>query len=258
MNLQVLVSTMNQTEISGLIKDMKIKSSYVVINQVTKLKTLPLKVVDKSGMFLSFYERGLSRSRNRALENSNADICVIADDDMYYTDDYQDTILSAYKQYPDADIIAFFVDNENTAETKPVLAEGRLGLLKTMKLASWQITFKKSSVQDKDICFDTNFGTGTEMYMGEENIFLFDCWKKGLSIYYVPKKIAVLREDSVSTWFEGYNEKYFIVKGEAFRRMAGSIGGIFLCLQFVIRKYNIYKNEISLLKATKLILKGSK
>lgn len=43
--------------------------------------------------------------------NSNADICIIADDDLKYESDYEEKIKNGYKKYKDAGIIAFYVDN---------------------------------------------------------------------------------------------------------------------------------------------------
>lgn len=254
-SLCVLVSTMNQSDNSILPKEMNIQGNCTVINQVTKIDDVPADVNSHSRKFLSFRERGLSRSRNRAVENSTAEICVIADDDMYYTDDYRETISRAYNKYPDADIIAFHVDNENRASQKKVMKEGRIGFIRSMKLASWQITFKKSSLSKKGILFDEKFGTGTEDYMGEENILLFDCLRNKLKIYYVPIKIATLKKDTESTWFEGYDEKYFKVCGKKFHRMSATFSYL-LAIQFALRKRSKYKNRLSSLRVLSCLFNG--
>jgi glycosyltransferase involved in cell wall biosynthesis len=115
MMLQVLVSTMNQANVDKLVSEMKIHK-YVVINQVTDGSKLPQDIINDNNRALSYRERGLSLSRNRAIANSTADICVIADDDMYYVDNYEKIILDAYHQNTDADIIAFQVSNEDGTE----------------------------------------------------------------------------------------------------------------------------------------------
>jgi hypothetical protein len=93
--------------------------------------------------------------------------------------------------------------------------------------------------------------------MGEENIFLFDCYKKGLKIYYIPIKIATLQADSLSTWFTGYDKKFFYVKGMVFFRMSYYLWPI-LVAQFAIRKYKLYKKEMNIFAAIKYMYIGSR
>ena len=167
--VQVLVATMNQMSHRELLSSMNITGSAVVINQVTdsrkKLRDLEHR---KSGViFASFFEKGLSRSRNRALAASSADICVVADDDLRYIDGYEDVIRSGYTKYPDADIIAFEVDYSNEKKNKKSLKEGRVGLLYSMKISSVRISFRRESVIDAGVQFDENFGAGTDNFMGE-------------------------------------------------------------------------------------------
>ena len=49
-----------------------------------------------------------------------------------------------------------------------------------------------------------------------------NCLKKGLKILAVPVAIAQLHDDRPSTWFQGYNEKFFLDKGVFFARLYGS------------------------------------
>lgn len=234
MKIQVLVSTMNQKHPTRLAKDMRIREG-IVINQITKSDFEPEDLRNGPISTYSYIEKGLSRSRNRAFGLAKADVCLIADDDMYYEENYEATVLKAYDKYSNADIIVFYVDNEDKKLAAKKQKEGRIGFLKSMKVVSYQISFRREIISSKNIKMDQNFGTGTENYMGEESIFLFDALKKGLKIYYVPKKIATLRKDSVSTWFEGYTAKFFMVKGKVFYSMSKPFSP-FLAIQFAVRK----------------------
>lgn len=253
MTVQVLVSTMNQSDVKKLVRSMKIKSC-VVINQVTNEMVLPKEIREQGVEAYAVEERGLSRSRNKAINKATADVCLIADDDMYYTKDYERVVLDTYAKYPDADIIAFFVDSDDERQQKDKLKEGKLNILNTMKIASCNITFRRQSVIEAGIKFDERFGTGTDNYMGEENIFLFDCHKKGMKIYYMPLKIATLKEGE-STWFKGYDKKYFTVKGAVYYRMSHWLCPI-LIIQFSIRKKHLFKN-MSSFKAIKFMAAGA-
>lgn len=254
MSIQVLISTMNQRDIKKLVKEMNVKSA-IVINQITEKIIAPKDIKSKLLTTVSISERGLSKSRNRAIEAVTADICLIADDDMYYVDSYEKIVTDAYKKYPSADIITFYVDHEDPSLSASKQREGKLGLLETMKTVSYQISFKRNSI--KNLRMDETFGTGTDNYMGEENIFLFDCHKKGLKIYHVPIKIATLRKDSVSTWFKGYDETYLHVKGMVFYRMSRMLS-LPLIMQFACRKKQLYEKKLSVFEAINLMLAGRK
>ena len=90
--------------------------------------------------------------------------------------------------------------------------------------------------------------------MGEENIFLYDCLKRGLKIYYEPVKIAKLREED-STWFKGYDEEFFVSRGAGYCAMS-KIGSFLLILQFAIRKRHLYKDNMSTGRALSCMFRG--
>lgn len=249
MKVEVLISTMNQEDIYSLMSKMNIQTDAVVINQCEKNGYEEIEYKGKKIRIFNCAERGLSKSRNKAIKESKADICIIADDDMTYVDNYEKLIINGYLENKVADILAFYVADSNSKNM--MRKKFKINYLTSMKLKSVQLTFKRNSICEKKVFFDNDFGTGTENYMGEENIFLFDCIKKKIKVYYIPSTIAKLNDDSESTWFEGYNRKYFNIKGKAYYRMSKKIFPL-LVLQFAIRKRNIYKKEnISLFNAIK-------
>ena len=255
MDLEVLVSTMNLEDNKKLVESLNIKGKSLVINQCKQENKLE-DITKGQNRLLNFLERGLSRSRNRALENAKADICVIADDDMVYDDEYEKNILEAHEKYPEADIIAFYVIDEDGTPRKKVRKEGKINLLTSLKLASVQLTFKRKRIIDSNVKFDEQFGAGAKLYMGEENIFLANCLKKKLKIYYVPKKIAMLKKCD-STWFEGYTDKFFEVKGTVFYKISKMFYPI-LILQFVLRKKKLYGKDNTPINALKCMFRGVK
>ena len=254
LDIQVLVSTMNQEDPRSLAGDMAI-NNYVIVNQITKKEIVMPEDTESGGQkILSFRDKGLSKSRNIAIKNSDADICVIADDDMYYAGDYEKVISDAYFRYPDADIIALEVDYDDSSKNKKPLNEGRVGLFYSMKISSVRITFRRSSIADSGVLFDERFGAGTDNFMGEENIFLADCIRAGLKVYSVPVKIATLRE-SESTWFKGFNKQFFIIKGKVYNRIS-PILAIPLIIRFALVKRAIFQGEVHPTKALWYMMEG--
>ena len=257
MSIDVLISTMNlftNKQYNDLLKNMNIKNNSVVINQCPGSDKLLNLSNDKNNRIYSYSNKGLSISRNNAISKSKADICILADDDLRYNENYQQIVLNAYEKYPEADLIAFYVSSDNPNNVKPKLSFGKVGLLKSFKIQSVQLTFRRDKIQEKNIKFDELFGAGTELYMGEENIFIFDCIKSGLHLYSYPVEFAKLNNRE-SSWFKGYDEKYFQVKSACFYRMS-KFFWLFLCIQFIVRKYKIYKKDISSFKALKNMVIG--
>lgn len=254
MKCEVLVSTMNKTDYYQLKKEMNLNDC-VIINQVTNNADL-IRAEENDLKFLSFREKGLSKSRNKAINNSTAEICMLADDDMYYLDGYEKAVCKAYNDHLDADMIAFVVPHDNR-KSKKILKEGKVNFLNIMRIQSVQVSFKRKSIIEKNIRFDENFGAGTKYFCGEETIFLNDCRRSGLNIYFVPVEIARLKDTGVSTWFKGFDKQYFYTRGAIYYRMSKKIYMI-LILQFAIRKYKMYKNECGFFKAIKLMLEGKR
>lgn len=186
MNIEVLVSTMQQNDFS-LVERMNIKSNALIINQCDQNKYIEVEKENGNIRMISTTDRGLSKSRNLALDNSKADICIVADDDLIYEYNYLNIVRQAYKDYPAADIIAFSVPSTNQNRPTSELKEGKVDFLHSMKLASFQITFKRQTFIENNIRFNELFGAGAKYTCGEENILLTEALKKDLKIFYVEK-----------------------------------------------------------------------
>ena len=256
MRLQVLLSAMFLKD-EDYIDSLNITSDAVVINQcdselVRESIRRNINGNDQKVVYVETKERGLSRSRNMAVENSDADICILCDNDVEYLPDYEKRIMDGFLRHPDADLIVFYIKRKekpkpNYPKTK------RMGYLSVLKIFSPEIAFKRESI--KGMSFDERFGAGSGQYlMGEENIFLYDCLKKGLKIYYEPIMIASLREEE-STWFKGYDKEFFVSRGANYAAMSGW-GSYILILQYALRKRHLYRPGMSMGEAIDSMMKG--
>lgn len=251
---QVLVSTMNKSEQFELLNNMNLHSNAIIINQCTSEKKEVKRTKSNNLDWINSYERGLSRSRNMAIDNATGEICILADDDLIYVEHLEKLVLDAFDRNPDADIITFQVEGIDKKFKQYYSKERSLNFLTSLKVASVEVAFRLNSIKNNSIQFKEEFGAGSKYRMGEENIFIYDCLKKGLKIKYIPLKIADLYVGD-STWFNGYNEKYFSDLGAVYSAMSKRYSYI-LILQFAIRKYSLYKNQVSLLNAIKNMLSG--
>ena len=202
--VEVLLSCMHKDDIS-IIEQSNLHRDVIMVNQCNVYNEIIYKY-NNGIKRIDTPTRGLSVSRNIAIKNATADICVLSDDDEFFRIDAQDKILKAYEDYPKADLIIFQIDNVQKRVWKGVK---RLHYWDLLKVGSWQISFKRESIINADIWFDTKMGSGTGNGGGEENKFLIDCIKKGLIIYFVPVTIAAMnKNDKQSQWFNGFDENY--------------------------------------------------
>lgn len=247
---EILLSGMYQDDDSIFSKS-NIKTNALMINQCDVNEIHQYEQNGKQLRTISTTDRGLSRSRNLAIENAIGDYCLLSDDDEYFVEDLEKKVLTAYEFFPQADVIIFKMNNQ------PCKLGAKIKKLKKydcLRVSSVQISFKLSSIKDK-IKFDTNLGAGTPNGAGEENKFLLDCYKEGLSIYYVPDEIGAVAQEQ-STWFNGYDTKFFFNRGKTTRYVLGLPMATLYAIYFLIFKHKIYKKNISFFCAMKHLFRG--
>jgi glycosyltransferase involved in cell wall biosynthesis len=236
-NIQVLVAAMHQKDHS-LLEKMHIKTDAIVANQCEYNSIEDFEWNGNKIRYLNFAERGVGLNRNNALMRATGDICLFADDDMVYVDDYVEKVKSAFERYPDADVIAFNLIEPKV--TRYVIKKAyEVSFLNYLRFGTARVAVRLKSVRENGIYFNQCFGGGTEHSHGEDNIFLTDCLRKGLKMYAVPEYIAELTEERPSTWKSSYDEKFFRDQG-ALYRMISPRWWKFLCLQDAVRHKKLY------------------
>lgn len=252
MTLDVLLSAMHLKDYH-YIDSLNITGNCIIINQCDHTNQ---QIISENGRQITYIEtpqRGLSKSRNMAIDHSHADICIFCDNDVEYLENYEQLILREYEKHPEYDIIVFHVESEY--HPVPCYSSSKkLCYLTCGKALSVEITFRRHSV--RNIRLNEHIGAGTKYPMGEENAFLYECLRKGLKIYYVPQKIAKLRQEA-STWYTGFNKNFFVTRGASFHAMTSRYS-LLLIAQYAIRKYMMYKKEVSFFQAIHYMLKGRK
>lgn len=249
MKIEMLISTCKTKSIKDLsLKEKNIENA-VIVNQF-----MPKYSVSKEDNYVmySYDEKGLSKSRNRLLEHMSADIEVITDDDIIFTNDALSVIEKSYNEN-DADIIIFNLKRGNDILGND--KEFNYNKLSIMSVCSCQITFKRESIEKNEIKFDENFGIGSTFVSGEENIFLNDCLKHNLKIIHIP--IIINSHPEEDTTGEIWNEKVIKSKGALFYRLHKHTYFFYL-MYFAILKHKMYKNNCSFFKFIKTFNEGKK
>ncbi len=240
MNLEVLLSCMHQED-TDIARRTGIQSDVLIINQCDKNETVDTVCNGHRVRMISTTERGLSRSRNMALENAYGDICLICDDDEVLETGYREAIVRAFEELPRADVITFALNHPRRKFPDRCKKLGYAGALKSCSL---QIAFRRERVLQKNIRFDVKMGSGTGNGGGEENKFLMDCLRGGLELWYVPVLIATVGQ-SGSQWFKGHTDLFFRNRGWVNRRLLGLAGAWAYALYYAVVKYADYKKDNS-------------
>lgn len=251
MTLEVLMSCMHQTD-DQLVQKSHLTGDVVVINQCNQEGCAEYKTSSGTVRMFSTCDRGLTKSRNMAIRHACADVCLICDDDEVFVSGYEAAILNAYKDNPQADIIIFKMANRPPSFVDKTM---RLKFPQTMKVSSWQISFRRERLLEAGVWFDELLGAGTGNGAEEELKFLLDCQRAGLVIYYVPVVIASVAQEA-STWFSGFNETFFENRGATTRYILGPVLATAYAVYYVLRKKPLYQKNLSSGKALLATLRG--
>lgn len=213
MKIQILLATMNREDYQFLDDINLFGDGVVVVNQCNKLEFEEIKKGMLDVKVISTTQRGLSNSRNQALLYADQDIFLTADDDISYYMDAQDKIIKAFEKHPEADIIAFNIERINTQERSSAREiEKWREAPKNKYYSSVSLAYRTQSVKKANLSFHTFFGAGSRYRSGEESLLLREARRKGLRIFECPEYIAKV-DFSTSTWFTGFDEKFFFDKG---------------------------------------------
>ena len=226
MKLEVMLSVMNLKKED--LDKMNITSKCTVINQCGSNGVEQYKNFD----IFSYDELGNSNSRNRGLENVTEDIILLCDDDVVYDKDYEKKVLDEFRQNEKADAIFFNMYSPNRKK-RVIKKRKRLHIYNSLNYASYNIAFKRNSVISRNISFNTDFGPNSRYNNGADTMFIVDMIKNSLKIYSSHANLGTVYNKS-STWFKGYNEKYFFNKGALFTAICKPLR-IPLIVQYLIR-----------------------
>ena len=196
--------------------------------------------------------KGLTVSRNLAIMHATGDVCLLCDDDEEFVPDYEHRLLDAYAQNPEADLIIFKMTNYPARfPDAPRWLKGA----DLMRVASWQISFRRQRLVDSGVRFDELLGAGSGNGAEEELKFLTDCRRAGLHILYLPIEIAAVAQ-CASTWFHGFDETFFENRGATTRYILGLPLSLAYGAYYILAKRRIYAENISTLRAAQALLRG--
>lgn len=233
---EILCVTMHQNDLSK-IAEMNLHADVIFANQAeeTSDRTVVYDGVHTARM-ITTDTRGVGKNRNIALTYASAEYCLLADDDVVYRDDVEQTVVQAFQAHPDADLFVFHLESDDPQRAQRAFA-------KTRKYRRWErlsfggirIAFRLDSVRKANLWFTTLFGGGCVFPSGEDSLWLMDARRAGLTFYVSDRTIGSV-SFKASTWFTGYDEKFYYGKG-AFYAAAHAASYPLWALYFALRTH---------------------
>lgn len=250
MDFEILMSCMNQEDFT-LIDRSNIRTNVLAVNQCGREGAREESLDGVLRRMLDSSQKGLSRSRNMALQHAKGDFCLIADDDETFLEDVEQTVLRGFRE-TGADIVAFELQDYPKRLKKTV---HRVKKFESLKLSSCQLALRRRSILDAGLEFDVHLGAGTGNGAGEENKFLWDAFRAGLKVYYYPTCIARVARGE-SSWFSGYDRDYFYKRGKVTSYYMGRFWASVYAAYFVVTKRGLYRKDCGFWEALWASVKG--
>lgn len=253
MKVQVLVATVNE-DVNTMAEKMHLETEAVIVNQCDSFGYCEYRYKEKLIRCFSMAERGVGLSRNTALMRADGDICLFSDEDIVFYPGYEEKILSAFKENPDADLITFNFKVDPSRATYYNCEKRRIRWYNYGRYPTYAAAARVESLRKANVSFSLLFGGGAKYSNGEDSLFFHDCLKKGLHLYAHTELLGeeVYRE---STWFKGYNSKFFIDRGVLYHHLYGK-GAKLFSLRFLWAHRQEMLKEISFKEAYGLMKKG--
>lgn len=217
MKLQVLVTTMHQTDFSKYTQ-MNLQTDAVFANQTDRNEFVETQIGGCNVKLISTDSRGLSRNRNIALVHTkqDTDLILFADDDLVFNNGYERAILEEFEKHPEAEAIKFNIHDLSETRKLSMRRIKKFEKATRRNMSSSGVcgaAIKNTVIRENNLHFHENFGAGAANYCGEDTIFLMDMIDKHIKFYRSPVDIAGI-DQTESAWFEGFNERYFRTAGK--------------------------------------------
>ncbi len=253
MKLQVLVAAVNK-EGNVLAENMHLKTDAVIVNQCDSYGYQEFSKEGNRVQCFSMAERGVGLNRNTALLHATGDIVLFSDEDICFYDDYREKVLSAFEQNPDADLITFNFKVDASRATYYNWKERRIRWHNYGRYPTFAVAAKLDALRKANVSFSLLFGGGAKYSNGEDSLFLKDCLKSGMHMYASIEEIGeeVFRE---STWFSGYNQKFFTDRGVLYHFLYGKLAKPF-SLRFLLAHKGEMCKDVSLMQAYRWMKSG--
>ncbi|MBR4733958.1 MAG: glycosyltransferase [Lachnospiraceae bacterium] len=254
MRLQVLVSAVN-ADAKELAEKMNLQTDALIVNQCDYFACEEFERGGNQIRCYSMAERGVGLSRNTALMRSDADVCLFGDEDIVYEAGYEKTILEEFEKHPEADVLLFNVKVCEERRTYWNDSFSRVRAYNSGRYPAYSIAARRDRLIAKNLSFHLCFGGGAKYSNGEDSLFLRDAVRAGLKVYKTP---ALIGEEipRPSTWFHGFNDKFFYDRGVLYGELYGPIMAPVRAWRWLLKNEKEFCADYPRSKAMAMMKKG--
>ncbi len=252
--IQLLVAAVKQ-DTKKLPLKMNIQSDAIIINQRMAYGYEERECEGLKFRIFNCDEKGVGLSRNLALLRADHELLQFCDEDIVLDKGYTQLVENEFDKHPEADMLLFNVKAANGRETYHNVDYKKITPLNYGRYPAYAIAARREVLQKSGVTFSLLFGGGAKYSNGEDSLFLKECLDKKIRIYRTDVSIGHEESDRPSTWFSGYNEKFFIDRGYLYHFLYGKLA-VPMCLRFLIAHKGTMCKEISLGKAFDLMKRG--
>lgn len=251
--LQVLLATMHQEDLS-IAEKMNIRCAAVIANQTDRDEIRTEASPFGPRKLICTATRGVGLNRNIALLAADSELVLFSDDDVVYNDDMPQAVIAAFRKNPKADVLIFGMDivKNGVVTEKRHLPNKRRRFWNSMRFGTYTIAARRAALIRGNITFHQSFGGGCPFSAGEDTLFLKACFDAGLRVYSHEYVLGTCCKDT-SSWFVGYNEKYFYDKGVLVRHLfpkTAWLMGLYFGARFKRR------TDVPMLRRIRLVYRG--
>lgn len=253
MKIVSLVSAVDGN-IEAMIDGMHLESDAVVVNQCDAEGKLSLNINGNVIRQINITGRGVGANRNTCIENApECDVLLFTDEDIIYDEGYLKKIEDEYNAHPEADALLFNIRVCEARRTYWNDCFKRIRFYNYGRYPAYSISIRRDALMKSGVKFPTEFGGGAKYANGEDSIFLHELLKSGVKIFATTECLGDETERE-STWFNGYNERFFIGRGALYVKLYGAFAK-FRALVFLFRHKYMYK-ELGFGKSYGLMKQG--
>lgn len=254
MKLQFLVSAVKQ-DVRALAEKMNLQAESIIINQCEENRYEEFEYRGSRMRCYHFAEKGVGLSRNNALLRADGDICMFADEDIVYREGAAKAVTDAFEEHPGADMLLFNLKVQPSRRTYWTESYHRVHLYNCGRYPAYSFALRRQRLHEKNVTYSLLFGGGAKYSNGEDSLFISDCIRAGLKVYAVPVEIGE-EVPRPSTWFFGYDEKFFYDRGVLYRALYGRLAPL-MGLRFLLKnRTEMCSGKIGFKQARGLLKKG--
>jgi glycosyltransferase involved in cell wall biosynthesis len=146
---------------------------------------------------LAYSGSGVTKIRNKVLENASGEYLIFADDDIVFNEEGLSGAIQIMKAQQLTLLLGQAVDDLGTLRKQYPVSKTALTKFNSGKAATYEMVVDVSAVRSSGVRFDEDFGAGAEEnYLGDEYIFIADLLSAGLVCQFEPIVLATHPTDS--------------------------------------------------------------